>query len=167
MAEISPKKEFGEAVYRAWLTQITFGELQDEVYDREFLALDALGGPSDGDLWKRECLKQEFERRGLQCLFDRLLTRISATRDARSDVLDVTVPRQCGFCGGLSRRPSCPACRGRGEVLVAEPAKRCFRCIGTGEAVLNDRFPIKRGVFYLCSACRGTGWLMAATYGKE
>jgi len=164
---ISPKKEFSQAVYRAWLAQITYGELQDELYDREFLILDTPGGPSDGNLWKRECLKQEFDRRGQLSLFDRLVSRISSTRDARSDFLDVTVPRQCGFCGGVNRKPSCPACRGRGEVLVAEPAKQCFRCIGTGEAALNDRFPIQRGVFYLCSGCRGTGWLMAETYGKE
>jgi len=163
----SSHNEFSEAVYRAWLAQMTYVELQDEVYDREFVILDTLGGPSEGDLWKRECLKQEFERRGQLSLFDRLMSQIGSTRDARSDSLDTTIPRQCGFCGGVSRRPPCPACRGRGEVLVAEPAKRCFRCMGTGEAVLNDRFPIQRGVFQLCSACRGTGWLMAQTYGNE
>jgi len=167
MVGIPRKEEFGQAVYRAWLAQITHGELQDELYDREFLILETLGGPSDADFWKRECLKQEFERRGLLSVFNRLVSRISSTRDARSDSLDATVPRPCGFCGGVSRRPSCPACRGRGEVLVAEPAKRCFRCIGTGEATLTDRFPIKRGASYLCSVCRGTGWLMAVTYGNE
>ena len=56
------------------------------------------------------------------------------------------------FTGGtLHRRAVCEACGGEGSVLVAQPARICATCRGTGGF---------GGVMY-CEACGGTGWANA------
>jgi len=55
----------------------------------------------------------------------------------------------CAFCKGAGKSDGrrCPACDDRGEVMVAQPAKRCALCNGTGRLCIRG-----------CPACGGTGW---------
>lgn len=65
-------------------------------------------------------------------------------------------PETCALCGGDGHYPSygsiCPACRGQGSVLVAQPARRCALCEGDGH------YPSYGSI---CRACGGTGWAHA------
>ena len=68
-------------------------------------------------------------------------------------------PELCGLCQGNGTHPNhpCPACNGRGAVLVQQPALHCPRCGGHGRANTHDE------AFYyspLCLVCQGTGWVM-------
>ncbi|MCP1391180.1 MAG: hypothetical protein QM433_04315 [Euryarchaeota archaeon] len=58
--------------------------------------------------------------------------------------------RSCAFCNGRgeSHGRRCPACGGKGEVMVATPAKRCTLCNGSGRLCIRG-----------CPACGGTGWV--------
>ncbi|HII07945.1 MAG TPA: transcriptional regulator [Methanotrichaceae archaeon] len=60
-----------------------------------------------------------------------------------------SAPETCAFCKGAGEFDGrrCPACDGRGEVNVAQPAKRCALCNGTGRLCIRG-----------CPACGGTGW---------
>jgi DnaJ-class molecular chaperone len=63
----------------------------------------------------------------------------------------------CARCGGTGQLPkllgpsNCPACQGKGTVLVADPPRKCLLCGGSGyqEGFVNK--PI-------CGVCWGTGW---------
>ena len=63
---------------------------------------------------------------------------------------------KCAFCGGTGRDPfevmskksSCPVCKGRGEVSVQEPLVPCAYCHGTGQ---QPRTRLS------CPACQGKG----------
>jgi DnaJ-class molecular chaperone len=63
--------------------------------------------------------------------------------------LNSYAPEICAFCNstGESDGRRCPACCGKGEVMVAQPAKRCGLCNGTGRLCIRG-----------CPACGGTGW---------
>lgn len=55
----------------------------------------------------------------------------------------------CALCGGDGRRfaEPCPACSGRGTVLVAAPPTRCDDCLGRGTKFAQT-----------CPICGGSGW---------
>lgn len=60
----------------------------------------------------------------------------------------------CGLCkglGGATNKP-CQPCKGRGTVLVGQPARKCPQC-GVKEGSANE----------LCTTCRGSGWRMTAS----
>ncbi|HKP10746.1 MAG TPA: transcriptional regulator [Blastocatellia bacterium] len=71
-------------------------------------------------------------------------------------------PEPCAYCGGTGakERQLCPACGGKRQVLVHQPAITCPRCHGNGKATDNDR-----AAYYssLCVICRGTGWVLTQT----
>lgn len=60
----------------------------------------------------------------------------------------------CGLCKGLggSANKPCRPCKGRGTVLVVQPARKCPRC-DVGAGLANE----------LCVVCRGSGWVMPAS----
>lgn len=64
----------------------------------------------------------------------------------------------CGLCAGSSGVPegSCVVCKGRGSLVVRDPAVECSRCEGNGRARAYDK-----AVRYssLCAQCKGTGWV--------
>jgi DnaJ-class molecular chaperone len=64
-------------------------------------------------------------------------------------------PEECAWCVGAGRErltgKPCPACRGRGAVLAAQPAAQCARCRGTGRAGYLSDGP-------RCEGCAGAGW---------
>ena len=65
----------------------------------------------------------------------------------------------CGLCQGKGTHPKhpCPACDGKGCVLVHQPALHCPRCGGNGRAKAAEE-----SFYYtpLCIVCQGTGWVM-------
>ena len=75
-------------------------------------------------------------------------------------------PELCGLCRGIGRRSSAPcvACKGKRTVLVYQPALKCPRCGGSGQADEHDR--INFGLS-LCLICHGTGWVMVGGDGFE
>lgn len=64
----------------------------------------------------------------------------------------------CGLCKGNSGTPegSCVVCKGRGSLVVREPAMECLRCEGNGLARDKDK---AARYFSLCAECNGTGWV--------
>ena len=58
----------------------------------------------------------------------------------------------CAYCQGTGQVNSegCRACAGKGNVMVAQPAKECAHCHGKGKKSA-----------YRCNFCRGTGWAHA------
>jgi DnaJ-class molecular chaperone len=71
-------------------------------------------------------------------------------------------PGNCNWCHGTGkdRDPQlddfgslCRRCKGTGSVLVAQPAKKCATCQGTGDG--NE--PLSP-----CDACDGSGWALAS-----
>ena len=66
-------------------------------------------------------------------------------------------PEPCGFCGGsdtLAQKPhECYVCGGSGSILVAQPARQCASCKGSGK---NTHYTDNR-----CPICDGTGWAYA------
>ena len=66
--------------------------------------------------------------------------------------------RICGLCKGDSGTPegSCVVCKGRGSLVVREPAGGCSCCQGNGLAVSHGE-PAR--YTSLCAACNGTGWI--------
>ncbi|HEX8088989.1 MAG TPA: hypothetical protein VF762_09065 [Blastocatellia bacterium] len=71
--------------------------------------------------------------------------------------------KTCGLCKGDSGMPegSCVVCKGRGSLVVREPAMECSRCEGNGLARASNRATHYRS---LCAECNGTGWM---TIGSE
>jgi hypothetical protein len=69
----------------------------------------------------------------------------------------------CGLCKGSSGTPggSCVVCKGRGSLVVREPAVGCSYCQGNGLATSYGK-PARYSS--LCAACNGTGWI---TTGSE
>ncbi|MBI3953252.1 MAG: hypothetical protein HY330_01930 [Chloroflexi bacterium] len=78
-------------------------------------------------------------------------------------------PQTCGFCDGRGvtwkkdRDPSaanesrtCPACFGRGSVLVKQPSQECAACKGWGR--IGRGLDTTGGEFQLCEECGGMGW---------
>ena len=59
-------REQAEAIYREGLRTLTEAELASELKSCEFLLRTTLNGPYTEDLWKREYLREEVERRKLQ-----------------------------------------------------------------------------------------------------
>ena len=75
---------------------------------------------------------------------------------ARITPAPTIAPMSCVSCAGTGYRNSlrCQACGGGGSVLVYQPAIKCPRCRGTGEATPGfNQYP-------LCIICRGVGWAM-------
>ena len=66
----------------------------------------------------------------------------------------------CGLCKSLSSRSNepCAGCKGKGTVLVRQPAVKCSRCSGNGKTPSTDK-----AIYYssVCVACSGTGWSRA------
>jgi hypothetical protein len=73
---------------------------------------------------------------------------------------ELYAPEKCGYCGDCyppdTQRP-CPACEGKGVVLVHQPSIRCPRCAGDGKARGSDDLRYRSN---LCVVCLGTGWVM-------
>src|SRR5215216_4441203 len=67
----------------------------------------------------------------------------------------------CGLCKGLggSTGRLCRSCKGRGTVLVNQPARKCTRCGGSGKASLAGKADPAND---LCIVCGGSGWRTAA-----
>lgn len=70
-------------------------------------------------------------------------------------------PETCRRCdgSGTDRYPNangepmrCQGCRGQGSALVAQPARDCASCGGTG---VNEE---AKGRHPICVVCQGTGW---------
>ena len=64
-------------------------------------------------------------------------------------------PESCATCHGTGRglasnSPTCPACYGKGSVLVAQPSQQCAKCNGVGFD--------SSGATPVCLVCDGTGW---------
>jgi DnaJ-class molecular chaperone len=68
-------------------------------------------------------------------------------------------PETCAWCQGRwVARPEdrCQVCRGKGAVLVAQPAAACVACAGSGRAARLETTTKLR-----CAQCTGTGWTHA------
>lgn len=66
----------------------------------------------------------------------------------------------CGLCKGMgfnSENP-CPPCKGKGTILVRQPALKCPRCKEDGTPTAADR---ESFVTSVCIVCRGAGWVMS------
>jgi hypothetical protein len=67
----------------------------------------------------------------------------------------------CGLCKGLGGAGDVPclACKGKGSVLVHQPALKCPRCAGNGKSSATDRavYSSER-----CIVCLGSGWVMTS-----
>lgn len=65
----------------------------------------------------------------------------------------------CACCNGTGAvfDGACAACKGKGDVMVLQPSRKCPRCRGNGKPVEADR-----AIYYncLCLVCRGTGWVL-------
>ncbi len=64
-------------------------------------------------------------------------------------------PETCGLCKGNGEDGTawhyvCSACKGQGNVLVAQPSRKCGLCSGLGED--------GTAWHHVCSACKGSGW---------
>jgi hypothetical protein len=66
--------------------------------------------------------------------------------------------RLCKGIGGSTHNP-CRPCKGRGTVLVHQPAHKCQSCYGKGKA--SSAKAVSHAE-QLCVFCRGTGWVMTA-----
>ena len=64
-------------------------------------------------------------------------------------------PETCAQCGGTGRknRDYCPICGGVGSFMIAQPARKCPQCNGTGK---NE--DVSLGTPY-CITCGGVGWM--------
>jgi hypothetical protein len=67
----------------------------------------------------------------------------------------------CGLCRDDSGRPddSCVVCKGRGSLVVREPATECRLCEGKGKA--NGAYANAALYPNLCAECNGMGWITA------
>ncbi|MSQ33458.1 MAG: hypothetical protein EXR60_03445 [Dehalococcoidia bacterium] len=78
-------------------------------------------------------------------------------------------PQTCGFCDGRGvtwkkdraasdqdESRACPACFGRGCVLVRQPAQVCPDCNGWGR--IGRGLDTTGGEFQPCEECGGMGW---------
>jgi len=71
--------------------------------------------------------------------------------------VEASISVRCARCGGIGKQRTmfgesdCPACKGKGTVLVAAPPRPCPLCGGTGrqEGFINKA---------VCGVCWGTGW---------
>jgi hypothetical protein len=74
---------------------------------------------------------------------------------------EIYAPEKCGYCEGNSHAVGndhlCPACQGKGTLLVHQPSIRCPRCAGNGRARQSDDLRYRSN---LCVVCLGTGWVM-------
>ena len=80
--------------------------------------------------------------------------------EATQKKMNAYAPERCGLCGDGAKREiehPCPACNGKGTVMVHQPPLRCPRCNGNGRAKPNDDLKYR---FDLCVVCLGTGWVM-------
>ena len=66
-----------------------------------------------------------------------------------SDERPRTSLHACSYCRGEGRIGvlDCPACGGKGDIMVVEPAEICPCCQGWGVLVCCR-----------CAECEGTGW---------
>jgi DnaJ-class molecular chaperone len=62
---------------------------------------------------------------------------------------------------------TCPVCGGKQKVEVTLPSQICPQCLGKGEALQVDAFPIQKGIYLLCSGCRGTGWVIPRFFPED
>jgi RecJ-like exonuclease len=77
---------------------------------------------------------------------------VDAARDLNNN------PHQaCALCSGsgVTNKMQCPACFGKGSVLVEDPIVKCPPCGGSGMITDDDM-----GGSYVCKICSGTGWLL-------
>lgn len=87
-----------------------------------------------------------------------LITEAQEMISRRSHLFAGYTAKACGLCKGIESGARCAACKGKGSVLVREPATKCSRCEGNGRTKTADE-----AIHYssLCVECSGTGWLMA------
>jgi DnaJ-class molecular chaperone len=62
-------------------------------------------------------------------------------------------PQECAWCMGMRMKSgeNCPVCKGKGAVLVMQPARMCVACRGSAH---EDTFSDQP----LCAVCGGSGW---------
>ena len=81
--------------------------------------------------------------------------RLGSSVNAAEKVKLATIT--CGRCEGSGGDPmvggSCPACSGRGLVMIGEPYTRCAHCRGSGVEFNRQGHPTSM----VCIACRGKG----------
>lgn len=73
-------------------------------------------------------------------------------------------PETCKWCEGTGKYGNfgdlCLVCAGQGSLLVAQPARKCPHCDGTGvkkEGEYEDR----------CKVCNGSGWAHVLKTGSS
>lgn len=73
----------------------------------------------------------------------------------------------CGRCQGSGGDPmvggKCPACSGRGTVMIGEPHTQCSHCRGSGLEFNRQGHPTSM----VCIACRGKGVVHVSGPTKE
>ncbi|HXG64219.1 MAG TPA: transcriptional regulator [Blastocatellia bacterium] len=80
-------------------------------------------------------------------------------RDLTVEINSITYSHQeCAWCEGTgyNLNGSCAACSGKGVVFVAQPARKCPHCAGSGKESQRTMLTFPR-----CAVCLGTGWALA------
>ena len=70
------RREVAEPIYRDTLRQVSDETLESEARGWVWLCETRLDGPWTEDVWHRDCIRQEFERRGRLDIFLRVQQRI-------------------------------------------------------------------------------------------
>ena len=98
-------------------------------------------------------LQQRVPAECFVSLFNTLANRYAESALHTNKIPGFT-PENCASCNGLGTGQDqrlCQPCRGKGRILVIQPAISCPWCVGTGK-------PESNRVDY-CVVCLGTGWV--------
>jgi predicted nucleic acid-binding Zn ribbon protein len=104
-----------------------------------------------------ECMRLALRSQQIIARSTQLVVRIRRQVDLEAHRNSGYLLETCGLCEGVGGTTDqlCPACKGKGNVLVHQPALQCPRCSGSGKPEKTRAY-----LSNVCTVCRGSGWVM-------